>query len=35
MIAFSGSKIVDSLLHKKMESFTSYTITDKEPLSAR
>jgi DNA-binding IclR family transcriptional regulator len=32
MIAFSGSKIIDSLLGKKMQSFTSYTITDKEIL---
>ncbi len=32
MIAFSGSKIIDSLLDKKMQSFTPHTITDKETL---
>jgi IclR family transcriptional regulator, KDG regulon repressor len=32
MIAFSGLKIIDSLLRKKMESFTPHTITDKETL---
>ena len=32
MIAFSASKIIDSLLDKKMESFTPHTITDKETL---
>jgi len=32
MIAFSGSKIIDSLLHGKMQSFTAHTITDKETL---
>jgi IclR family transcriptional regulator, KDG regulon repressor len=32
MIAFSGAKTIDSLLDKKMESFTPYTITDKVTL---
>jgi IclR family KDG regulon transcriptional repressor len=32
MIAFSGSKIIDSLLDKKMQSFTPHTITDKETV---
>jgi len=32
MIAFSDSKVIDSLLNKKMPAFTSHTITDKETL---
>ncbi len=32
MIAFADSKIIDALLGKKMESFTPYTVTDRETL---
>jgi IclR family KDG regulon transcriptional repressor len=32
MIAFSGSKIIDGLLNKKMKSYTRYTITDRRTL---
>jgi DNA-binding IclR family transcriptional regulator len=32
IIAFSDPKIIDRFLHEKMESFTPYTITDREVL---
>jgi DNA-binding IclR family transcriptional regulator len=32
MIAFSGAKIIESLLDRKMQAFTPHTITDKETL---
>jgi IclR family transcriptional regulator, KDG regulon repressor len=35
MIAFSGAKVVDGLLNKKMEALTPLTITDKETLKCQ
>ncbi len=32
MIAFSGAKVIDSLLERKMKSYTPYTITDRKTL---